>query len=202
MLLLLLLGGGLGLLLGRGLSLLLGGRRRFGLGPLARGGLLGLALHLEVGLARPALLLLLDELAELGLGVLAGLRVLDGLLVGGDLRRLDLLGRVGGGLAGVVEAGLLGLEVGDGLVVLVGGGVAGAQRDPRQLVARQAVGDTGRAVEDGARPAGAGAHVRLDGDLGELAPQRLDGRLLLGDVLLGRRHLGVELILLVDIASA
>ena len=52
----------------------------------------------------------------------------------------------------VGEVLLLGLEVVDGLVEVVGGGRAGAQRDPGQLVAGQAVGDLRRAVNIGPNP--------------------------------------------------
>ena len=101
---------------------LLGGRG------LAGGGRLGLALHPLVGLAGPALLLLLDQLAELGLGLGAGLDVLGLLLLGGLLGLVDLLGLGGRLRCGCPRAcARSAVEVGDGLVELVGRRRAGAR---------------------------------------------------------------------------
>ena len=111
------------------------GRLLLGLG--GRGGLRlgaglrcrGLGLHPLPGLAGPALLLLADQLAELGLGLGLGLLQLLGLL----LRRLlgvgDLLGLVGRRLALVLERLLLLGQLGDGLLEIVGVGGAAVQRD-------------------------------------------------------------------------
>ena len=110
---------GLALRIGLGLALRFGGTRRC---------LLGLALHPLVGLAGAALLLLLDQPAELALGVAAGLLVLGLLGLGRLLGLLDLGGRGRGLVLAILEHAALLVEIGDRLVQLIGRGIAGAQR--------------------------------------------------------------------------
>ena len=173
------LAGGRGLGLGAGLR-----RRRLGLDPLPR-------------LAGPALLLLADQLAELGLGF--GLGVLQ--LLGLGLRRLlgvgDLLGLVGRRLTLLLERLLLLGQLGDGLLEIVGVGGAVVQGDPGELVALQLLAELRRLAED-PHPGGAGVDVRLHGDVAELGLQLGDLGLLLGDRLLGGGDVVFELVQLVE----
>ncbi len=159
---------------------------------------LGLALHPLVGLTRPAFLFFLDQIAELGLGVGAGLLVLGMLLVRRLLGRGDLLGQLRRRVALVLERRLLGGEVSDGLIELVGGGGTFAERHSREMVALQVVGELGRCREHRTETVAASTDERAHGHLAQLAAQFRDLGLLGGDPLLGLGDLGVEALLLVD----
>ena len=120
------------------------------------------------------------------------------LLVRRLLGRGDLLGQLGGVVALLLERSLLGGEVGDGLVELVGGGGTFAEGHPREVVALKVVGELGRRREHRPEPVAAGADERAHGHLAQLTAQLRDLGLLRGDPLLRRGDLGVEALLLVD----
>ncbi len=168
-----------------------------GLGLGAGLGCRGFGLHPLEGLAGPALLLLADQLAELGFGVGLGLLQLFGLRLGRLLGVGDLLGLVGGRLALLLERLLLLGQLGDGLLEIVGVGGAAVEGDPGQLVALQLLAELRRLAED-PHPVGAGLDERLHGDVAQLGLQLGDLGLLLGDGLLGGGDVVFELVQLVE----
>ena len=97
----------------------------------------GFSLDTLVGLAGASFFFFLDQVAELGLCVAAGLLVFGLLGVVGRL----CLGEVGGFVGGLVsligEPVVLVVEVRQGVVELVGGGGAAGRGDPDEVVTLQ-----------------------------------------------------------------
>ena len=115
-------------------------------------------------------LLLGDQIAELGLGVGASGCVVAGELLGLGLRRrarsASCVGLVDACRRGSSRSSSRSIDEG---VEFVGGDVAGAQRDPSELVALQHVVDVGGVLEQRAERRGAGADERAHGHVTEVA---------------------------------
>ena len=144
------------------------------------------------------LLLLGDQLAELGLGVGASLGVLSGEAIGLGLR----IGERGGELVGLLalagEGVLLVVDLRHEGIEFVGGHVAGTQRDPSEFLTLHRVVQVLGVLEQGPERHGSTADERSQRHVGQAGAQHVQLGLLLGDAGFGVGDLDVELRLGVD----
>ncbi len=155
-------------------------------------------LVLACGLRSATRFFLLDEVAQLGLGIGLGLFELGGRLLGLFLLGDEAVGELTGLLALAGQGVTIVVEVGHERVELVAGDVAGAQRHPGQFVALEYIAQVARVFEERAERRRATADERPQRHLAEAPAELFEFGFLGGDRGLGIGDLGVELGLGVD----